>query len=380
MKVLRKYSVAWLITIAVIVVSSVFGILMAREDMLPVTPGNWVCDGAGVLSEETENTVRSYNAQFDQSYSAYVAVATVDSLKGWEPDVYAEELFNKWELYGNDFLLVLDIGGNQSYLYHGSNYTNFDFASYLDSYVNPDFFSGNYDGAVTNLFTGIEEYLAQQNGGYTPGSDGASLPDYSGNYTDSYAAYYMRSRILSGFIVLAVILVVVYVMLSSMEQNRYRHWYSRYGHMDTPTVVFRPIFFWHRPGSAWWNRRRYGPGPGGPRPGGPGFGGGPRPGGPGPGGSPRPGGSGPRPNNFWSGFGGGGSSHGHGGGSRPGGFGGGGSSRGHSGGSRPGGFGGGGSSRSRSGGSRSGGFGGGGSSRGRSGGSRGGFGGGGRRR
>ena len=359
---------AWVITIAVILASSVFGIAMAREDMLPVTPGNWVCDGAGVLSEETENTVRSYNAQFDQSYSAYVAVATVESLKGWDPDVYAEELFNKWELYGNDFLLVLDIGGNQSYLYNGSNYTDFDFASYLDNYVNPDFFAGNYDAAVTNLFTGMESYLAQQNGGYNPDSDGASLPDYDGSYIDSYAAYYMRNRVLSGVIVLAVILVVVYVMLSSMEQNRYRHWYSRYGHMDTPTVVFRPIFFWHRPGSAWWNRRRYGPGPGGPRPGGPGFGGGPRPGGPGPGGGPRPGGS--RPNNFWSGFGGGGSS-------RPGGFGGGGSSRGHSGGSRPGGFGGGGSSRGHSGGSR-GGFGGGGSSRGGS--SRGGFGGGGRRR
>lgn len=330
MKTLRKYSVAWLITIAVIVVSSIYGVAMAKEDMLPVTPGNWVCDGAGVLSEETENAVRTYNAQFDQSYSAYVAVATVDSLKGWEPDTYAEKLFNKWELYGNDFLLLLDIGGNQSYLYNGSNYTNFDYSSYLDSYVNPDFFAGNYDGAVTNLFTGMEGYLSQQNGGYNPGSDDGSQPVYEGNYTDSYAAYYRRTNFLSGFIVFVVILVLVYAFLSSVEQNRYRHWHSRYGHMDNPTVVFQPIFFWHRPGSAWWNRRRYGPGPG---PGGPGPGpGGPRPGGPGFGGGFRPGGFG--------GFGGGGSSRGHSSGSRPGGFGG--SRGGFGGGGRSGGHGGGG--------------------------------------
>ena len=114
MKALKKYPVAWAITAAVIVVSVIFGIKMARADMLAVTPGNWVCDGAEVLSEDTENTVRTYNTTFDQSYSAYVAVATVPSLKGWDADAYAEELFNRWSLQGNDFLLMLDIGGNQS--------------------------------------------------------------------------------------------------------------------------------------------------------------------------------------------------------------------------------------------------------------------------
>ena len=136
--------------------------------MLAVTPGNWVCDGAEVLSEDTENTVRTYNTTFDQSYSAYVAVATVPSLKGWDADAYAEELFNRWSLQGNDFLLMLDIGGNQSYLYNGSNYTNFNFSSYLDTYVNTDFFAGNYDAAVTGLMAGMESYLSQYNGRFSP--------------------------------------------------------------------------------------------------------------------------------------------------------------------------------------------------------------------
>ena len=329
MKALKKYPVAWAITAAVIVVSVIFGIKMARADMLAVTPGNWVCDGAEVLSEDTENTVRTYNTTFDQSYSAYVAVATVPSLKGWDADAYAEELFNRWSLQGNDFLLMLDIGGNQSYLYNGSNYTNFNFSSYLDTYVNTDFFAGNYDAAVTGLMAGMESYLSQYNGGYSP-ENGVTPAEDTGNYTD-YAQMEQQTNLLSGVIIVLALLAVVYTLLCSMERSRYRSWYSRYGRMDTPPVVFTPIFFWHRPGSMWWNRMHHhphGPGPG-PHSGGPG---------PRPGAGPRPGsGFGGRPGSgFGGGFGGGGRSGGHGGG----GFGGGGRSGGHGGG----GFGGGGHS------------------------------------
>jgi len=372
LKFLKKYAVAWAITIVVILASSAFGLAMARADMLSVTPGDWVCDGARVLSEETENLVRGANAAFDQSYSAYVAVATVNNLKGWEPDVYAEELFNRWELYGNDFLLLLDIGGNQSYLYNGSNYTDFDYASYLDGYVNPGFFTGDYDAAVTGLLDGMDHYLS---GGSSSGYQGAwDIDPGAAGYDDSYnrGGHAMEVTVI---VFLVILVIVLYAVLSSMERSRYRRWYDQYGYMDTPPVVFRPIFFWHRPGSSWWMRQRRrpygpgpGPGPGGPRPGpgpggprpGPGPGGprpgpgpgGPRPG-PGPGGPrPGPGPSGPRP-------GPGPSGPRPGGNARPGGgFGGGGHSSGHGGG----GFGGGGSAGSRpSGGSRSGGVGGGGS-------------------
>ena len=176
--------------------------------MLAVTPGNWVCDGAEVLSEDTENTVRTYNTTFDQSYSAYVAVATVPSLKGWDADAYAEELFNRWSLQGNDFLLMLDIGGNQSYLYNGSNYTNFNFSSYLDTYVNTDFFAGNYDAAVTGLMAGMESYLSQYNGGYSP-ENGVTPAEDTGNYTD-YAQMEQQTNLLSGVIIVLALLAVVY--------------------------------------------------------------------------------------------------------------------------------------------------------------------------
>ena len=220
MKALKKYPVAWAITAAVIVVSVIFGIKMARADMLAVTPGNWVCDGAEVLSEDTENTVRTYNTTFDQSYSAYVAVSTVPSLKGWDAYAYAEELFNRWSLQGNDFLLMLDIGGNQSYLYNGSNYTNFNFSSYLDTYVNTDFFAGNYDAAVTGLMAGMESYLSQYNGGYSP-ENGVTPAEDTGNYTD-YAQMEQQTNLLSGVIIVLALLAVVYTAVYG-----FLYWFER---------------------------------------------------------------------------------------------------------------------------------------------------------
>ena len=153
-----------------------------------------------------------------------------------------------------------------------------------------------------------------------------------------------------------VLLVVLVLLFNCLDGIRYNSWSARYGGMAVPPVVYRPIFWWHRPGSAWFTRRRRPPPrpPRGPRPP---MSGGPRP--------PRPpmgGSTPPRSGSFGGGSRGGGFGRfpgsGSFGGGRRGGFGG---SRGGSfgGGSRGGGFGGGGSRGGGfGGGSRGGGFGG----------------------
>lgn len=316
MNFLKKYPVAWVLTIVIILTSSVFGVAMAKQDMLPVTPGEPVYDGANVLSEAVEEQLLATNYRFDQEYASYVAIATVENLQGWEADAYAEELFYEWELYGNDFLLLLDVGGKASYLYYGSNYTGFDFTYYLKNYVDPEFALGNYAQACTDLMTGMERYLSSGSG-----STGVTTPGYDNDYywEDDYYYTPMPGVDPSGIVSLLIFVVVIILIVNAIDRSRYNTWYTSYGRMVTPPVVFRPIFFWHRPGGRWWRRMQARP-PHPPRrpphnPGG--FGGGPRPG------------AGHRPGNFSGGFG-----------SRPGGrFGGGGRS------SRPsGGFGGGGRS------------------------------------
>ncbi len=335
MKFLKKFSVAVVITALVVVGCIAYSVATAPASLPAVQVGNWVCDEANVLSSDTETQVRDYNSRFDTSYSAYVAVVTVDSMKGWDATDFGSEVFDQWELYGNDFLLVLDVGDQADYLFYGSNYTDFDYASYLSEYVDPYFYSGDYDTAVLTLMEAMDTYLAGKNGQSTTTADGTTggwVDDAYYDYDYSYESEYTGGEAVMSIIFL---IVVVLIILHSIDRVRYNRWYRQYGYMDRPPVVFTPLFFWNR------NRWRRPPrGPGGPGPGPGGFGGGfgPGPGGPGgPGGfgggtGSRPGGS-SRPRSGGGGFGGGGSSHGGGG------FGGGGGSRGG------GGFGGGGGSR-----------------------------------
>ncbi len=261
MKIFKKYSVAWLITILVIVASCAFGIAFAKADMIPVQTDDWVYDGANVLSAETEAQVRSYNVQFD-AYYAYVAVATVNSLQGWDADEYAEQLFNNWELYGYDFMLLLDIGGNQSYLYYGSYRSGFDYSTYLETYVNPYFYSGDYDTAVLSLMEAMENYLIGV----------GDVSESGGNYvySDWYGYDYDSGMNYSGGGFFAVALdfnllligLVLFFVAGVIDRMRYDRWYRAYGAMTAPPILFAPIFFWHRPGSMWWRRHYRAPGMG----------------------------------------------------------------------------------------------------------------------
>ncbi len=282
MKIFQKYSVAWAIAIVVAISSVAFGVLTAGSGVLPVKSGKWVYDGADILNDATETAVQEYNTGLDKDYNAYVAVATVDTLKDVDVNAYAAKLFSKWGLYGNDFLLLLDKEGKESYLYHGSNYQDFDYSAYLDGFVNPNVTAGNYDAAVTQLLPGIQSYLAQIHGtegmdapAETPSGDAASSgasdtsapaassggassapaassatnPD--GQKQDHQAPETKKVNPWIYVAVIAVLVVILVVVLAALDRSRYRSWYRRYGAMQTPEVDFHPILLWHRSGSAW---------------------------------------------------------------------------------------------------------------------------------
>lgn len=329
---LKKFPVAVAITVLAVIGCIAYSLLAGPVSLISVQPGNWVVDEANVLSESTEDSLRSYNESFDNSYSSVIAVAAVRSTRGWELEDYALELADDWGLGPNDLVLLLDIGGQDAYFIEGGNWSNLDCSSVLDETMAADFFAGNYDSAVLNLFSTMSSFYQES---------GAS--SHSDPYGDYYGGYYAPSSSGISVVGLLLVLILLYAVLASVERARYNAWYSRYGTMARPSVLFVPIFPWHRPGSAWFRRMGQRPprGPGGPG----GFGGPGGPGGFGGFGGPRPGGN-SRPG---SGFGGSGGSFG---GSRGGGFGG---SGGGFGGSRGGGFGG---SGGGFGGSRGGGFGG----------------------
>ena len=264
-------------------------------------------------------------------------MAAVKSADG-NLDDYAYGLGEEIELARADGNLVIDVSAKDAYLAVGPDYplTDGQVTSYMDNSMYEYVKSGDYGSGVLNLFKDLNTYYVDNYGlGYLDNGN-SYVPGYS-NSGDTAV----------GIIMLIFILIAIVVVINAIDRSRYNTYRRQYYGVVNPPVMFRPIFFWHAPGS-WWYRRhwRQPPPPPPPRP--------PRgPGGPGPGS--RPGGGGSSFTGF-SGPKGGGSSRGGGfsSGPRGGGFSGGSRGGGFSSGPRGGGFSGG-----SFGGGRGGGFGGG---------------------
>ena len=314
---------------ALMMIAAAIFIGLSREDTIPNSPAsvgldtslstsqsaNFLLDEAGVLSDEEERQINLYNANWLERYDSLIAVALTETVSGELAD-YAYQLAMDWELAAADAVLVIETGTQSGYLLPGDNYPLSDsqITSYLNTYLYGDVAAGSYGAGVLNLFQEINQYYVDNYGlGYL--EDGG----YYG------APYGERSMLLS-----IVVLVVIVLMIATIVDNlRYATYRQRYYGVVNPPVVFRPILFWHGPGSMWYRRRWRRPPPPPPR----------RPGGPGPGSWPGGGFSGfqgPRGGSGGS-FGGSRRGGGFSSGSRGGGFGG---SRGGGGFSRGGGFGG----------------------------------------
>ena len=316
MKFYQKRGFAMVVLILAIIGSGVYGISKKPAAQPEVSYYNWICDQAGLLDQETRQTIQDYNTAWNKQYYAVVAVAAVDDIRGWKPEDYARELGAKWGLGANDMLLLLVKGGDW-YVACGDDLADQmtdTQQTKLKTALDTPYYAGDYSQAAVDFFRQSDVVLAQ-----TLGQSGShQQPAQKREWQQPSAASGVS---VSGVVLLIVGIFVIWSLLDRMRYNRYRR---------RPVVAGGPVYY-----PIFWGRRPRAPRP--PRgPGGP-MGGGPRP----PrSASPRsPRSSGPRPGNYSRS-----SSGGFGGGSRSGGFG------------NRGGFGGGGRS---SGGSRGGGFGGG---------------------
>ena len=355
MKILKSRPFAIFVMVAAILVACVHGfhtrpVVEVQEGAVALDENistayfeDFILDEAKILSSKTEKTLSVYNANWDQLAGRIIAVVTTKNVGNVEDAAWdwAYEL----GLGENDAILLIDAAsGEYTVVASGTFYDDFSTqsGSFVDKAMYEGVSRGDYDTAALNLFAQV--HLFHREYSYTGVNAGPILM----------------------IIVLIIVLIFIFSMVDSM---RYSRWNARYGSMPIPPVVYRPVLWWHRPGSIWYRRRRNPmpppfagpPHSGGPRPP---MGGGSRPtppprppmsGGSRPAGSYRPpvnhsrppvsGGSRPNSGSFGggrgAGFGGGSTRSGNfGGGSRGGSFGG--SSRGGSfgGGSRGGGFGG----------------------------------------
>ena len=299
MKLLKNRAIAAVILVAAIALSSLWG--LSKKPLVEVPDGAqplntnlsagyldpYISDGANVLSASTEQTIRLYSANWDKQIGGILGVVTVKSVEGSVEDA-AWDWAWQLGLGENDAVLLLDVGGKDYYLLPSGL---FDAClagqpdSFLDAclydYVN----ASDYNGGVLALLGQLHLLISDA---YYPAG---------GSYATTGGIFDLMWSLIP-VVILLIVLVVLFNMIDSM---RYRSWYGRYGSMTVPPVVYRPIFWWHRPGSRWF-RRQYAPPPpsfggGAPRPpaGRPPMSGGPRPpaGGFRPSNSPRPPAGGP---------------------------------------------------------------------------------------
>lgn len=354
MKFLQKTWFAWLLTALMIVAAVGIGQAKGRQPE-PLSTGStaldrslstskydkYIWDDAGVLSASTEKQICLYNANWDFRYNSVVAIATTDYTDSVEDFAWDQGI--DMGLGEGDAILAISARDEDWFVAPGD-----DFSTILSNRVVSDLediLSGKLnDKTVLAFYEALNQvYL-----------DNFGLGNAQGGYSPSYDDGGGR---MAGIVMLAVILIAIVLVINAIDRMRYNTYRTRYYGVVNPPVVFRPIFFWHGPGSYWYRRHwQRPPPPPPPRP----------PRGPGPGGGSFGGGSS-------NGFGGAGNRGPRGGGTfggrpsgggRPGGFGGsfgsssfGGSRGGGFGGSRGGGFGGG-RSGGFGGGSRGGGFGG----------------------
>ncbi|NBI08518.1 TPM domain-containing protein [Colidextribacter sp. OB.20] len=348
MKLFKKTWFAWLLTAVMIAAAVGIGQVKggqpeplpsgsaALDESLPVEGyTDYILDETGTLSSQQERQLSLYNANWAQRYDSIIAVAVKESVSG-SIDDYAYTLGAEISLSGSDAILVIDASAKDAYLAASPDYplTDSQISTYTNRALKPYVESGKYGEGVINLFLELNQFYVDNYGlGYL---------DNSGSYTPGYSS---GGDTFIGVVMLVFILIAIVLVINAIDQSRYNVYRQRYYGVVNPPVMFRPIFFWHGPGTSWYRRHWRQPPPPPPRP--------PRgPGGPGPGnGGGFSGFNGPRGGGF-SGSGssrGGGFSGGRGGGfgsGRGGGFSGGGFSRGGGfSGGRGGGFSGGGGSR-----------------------------------
>ena len=172
MKLLKKQGVAWVIVAAMILIAIGMGSAKAPPKVeVPgsVGPGSstvevesfYVYDDAGVLSAKTEEKITRINLDLYEKLDVLVAVVTTnygrDDLYDYAM-AYAEDI----GLGGNDFIVVLDISGENYWLIQGANlmgwFTDEDCFDYAWNYMEESFARGDYDSAVLNLAEALEHW------------------------------------------------------------------------------------------------------------------------------------------------------------------------------------------------------------------------------
>lgn len=252
MKFFQNRGVAWAVLVLAIVASCLWGLQKKPASVPKVTYYNWICDDAKMLSAETEKTIEQYNASWDGQYRAVIAVATVDSIRGWTYEKFCAQLGGDWGLGPNDMLLLLVKNGDY-YVACGDNVLVAMMDTQqakLQSAIEPYYYKGDMDGAATAFFRQADVVYAQMN------STNISMYDAGGDAWPE--KNYSTGVNFGGILLLIIAIFVIWMLLDRVRYNRYQRRISGTTYVvGAPRTVYYPVF---------WGRQRVVTPPPPPRP------------------------------------------------------------------------------------------------------------------
>lgn len=230
MKFYQRRSVALVVLILAIIGSSVYGLSKKPAELPEVEFYRWIQDDAKLLSADTEAVIEQYNTAWNDKYYALIAVAAVDSIRGWEADEFAFALGEKWGLGSNDMLLLM-VRDEHYYVALGDTLldgmTDTQQAK-LKSAIEPDYYSGNYDAAAVAFFRQADVVYAQILQNY-----GGMVYDWESSYTPATGGVNIF-----GLILMLGMFFLVWALLDRARYNRYQR-----RRMVMPSLVYYPIFW-----------------------------------------------------------------------------------------------------------------------------------------
>lgn len=185
MNFFKKRGVAWGLTIVMILLAVCIGwgrSSVATPTPNPSTPAQtvvplpeehptvdsyYVCDNAGVLSDSEIHALSQRNRTLMNDMNVVIGCVTVNY--GGDLGSYAMEAASDLDLAEYDFIVVLDISGDNYWLVQGSGlvdvFTDDDCGDYAYSYLEKDFAAGRYGDALLDLTQALSDwYYANYNG------------------------------------------------------------------------------------------------------------------------------------------------------------------------------------------------------------------------
>ncbi len=168
MSILKKQGVAWAIAIIMIVVAVVIGISKSRDPAPggpsytpPSSDSFYVYDDANVLSASDERKLSDLNRELYRDMDVVIACVTTNYNRNDLGD-FALDYAKDIDLREYDFIVVLDISGENYWLVQGAGlvnmFTDTDCDNYAWNYMENDFARGDYGDALLSLTDALADW------------------------------------------------------------------------------------------------------------------------------------------------------------------------------------------------------------------------------